>query len=175
MVCWVFCISALSSTNTPKSLHHMKTAERILIGIFILGIVLKMDSILGGAILTALSSTGLMGFYMFFGFAFFNNIPLKNVFSSSAYVDTAVLQIIEAILIGLFLVIIVGGLLFYALHWPGVRVMLTFGAVSCVITTIYTLSRRFFSSHRLYTNILLRLVPLCIIYACIIGYLISKG
>lgn len=114
----------------------MKKIELILGVIAIIGIVLKLFHIPGGAALTILSLLTLSVFYYVFSFALFNGIRLRDIFKKEAYKETNVRRIIGAILTGFDISTIIIGGLFKLQAWPGADVELLTGLVIAVIILI---------------------------------------
>jgi len=104
----------------------MKITEKILTVIAILATIMKLLHWPGANILLILSLLFLSILYMYFGFAFFNNIRLREIFKKDSYKETAVLRIIGAIFTGIIIGSGLIGILFVALFWPGGLIMLSF-------------------------------------------------
>ncbi len=114
----------------------MKKIELILGVIAIIGIVLKLFHIPGGAALTILSLLTLSVFYYVFSFALFNGIRLRDIFKKEAYKETNIWRIIGAIVIGWDLSIVIIGGLFKLQSWPGGNLELLIGLVIAIIILI---------------------------------------
>src|SRR4051812_16939260 len=105
----------------------MKLTERILISLTVLGVLLKLLLIPGASIIFLISIVLLWGLYFVFGFALFNNIRLRNIFKGKSYAHTNALRITGAACTGIVLSMLLNGILFKILHWPGAQVMLLSG------------------------------------------------
>ena len=63
----------------------MKITEKVLIALAIIGIVLHLNMIPGGSILTILSLMSLSCMYFYLGFALFNGLRFREVFKKENY------------------------------------------------------------------------------------------
>ena len=135
----------------------MKTFERILGIMFVIAIIMKLLLIPGGDILATLSLTFLSLFYLFLGFAFFNKIKLKNIFSQSSYKDISVLRIMGAIGAGWGFSAICNGILFKMMHWPDAGVYMLSGLIPIFVVAIIALFKFFRSKSDFYQTILTRI------------------
>ena len=111
----------------------MKNFERIFIGIALLSLVLKFFLITGGGILCFLSLITLSGFYFYLGFAFFNDLRINQIFKKESYLDIPRNRIFGGIISGISLSILLMGLLFKLMHWPGQAIYLYSGIISAFI------------------------------------------
>lgn len=114
----------------------MKLTEKILWGLCILGLILNVSLVPGGAILTVFSFALLSCFYFYFGFAFLNGIRLRHTFKKSSWKGISTLRILSAIFSGFAISSSLIGLLYYFLFWPGAKVMLLSGLFFMGITLI---------------------------------------
>lgn len=107
----------------------MKKAEIILGIIAIIGFIINIQLLPGGALLTTLSMSLLNIIYILFGFLLFNNIRLRHIFKKNHYKDVNAMQIIGAVFAGLVLSIIVIALLFHLNYWDGKWILLQIGLI----------------------------------------------
>lgn len=114
----------------------MKKAEIIILTLSIIAIGLNLLLIPGAGVLTALTLSTLSVIYMYFGFAFFNDIRLRNIFKKEAYGQIDKLRIIGAIGTGFALSLTIIGLLFKFQFWPGADYNLGAGLFGLLIVTI---------------------------------------
>ena len=63
----------------------MKKFELILGTLFFIGLIMNFLMLTGGGIISVLGICILLSFYMYFSFAFFNNIHLKKIFKKESY------------------------------------------------------------------------------------------
>ena len=106
----------------------MKKFEIVVGVIAILSFFLKILHLPGSSILTVLSFSILAIFY-YLGFAFFNNIRLREIFKSSSYQNTNAKRIIGAVGLGFALSTIIMGALFKIQLWPGGTFQLNIGLI----------------------------------------------
>ena len=94
----------------------MKKSEKIFGILFAIAIIFKLALYPGGRIISTVSMTLLACIYFYFGFAFFNNIKLKNVFNRKSYEGISVLRILGSIGTGMVLSTVCLGTLFKLSH-----------------------------------------------------------
>ena len=115
----------------------MIKSEKILGILFAIAIIFKFALWAGGAFISTISLTSLACIYFFLGFAFFNNIKLKSVFSGKSYEGISALRIIGSIGTGMGLSAVCFGILLKIAHLPGGGAMLSIGLIIIfVISTI---------------------------------------
>ncbi len=136
----------------------MKKGEVVLVISIIFGFILYALEVPGGLALMVLSFALLSMLYFYFGFAFFNDIRLRNIFSSESYRSVTSNKIIGAIAAGISISITVVGLLFKLMRWPGSVVMLTVGISSLTVIAIICIVKFRKFSNDYYTRILNRCV-----------------
>jgi hypothetical protein len=73
---------------------------------------------------------------MYFSFAFFNGIQLRNIFKKVAYTDVSALRIVGAIGTGIALSQTIIGLIFKFNEWPGAFVMMSVGLSGFLVVAI---------------------------------------
>lgn len=108
----------------------MKKAEISLILIILVLLTLALLNVPGMGLLMALFCPLLSILYFWFGFALFNDIPLKHIFKRKSYTDIPARNIILSVLMGIFISLIPIGILFKIQFWPGTSVFLKVGAYS---------------------------------------------
>ena len=135
----------------------MKRFEIIFGIVFLIAVIFKIADWPGGSILGTISLTLLACFYFLFGFAFFNKIRLKNIFSKDSYKEISVLRIIGSIGFGWGLSTVCMGILFKMMHWPGGNIQLGVGLTQIFVITIIALIKFFQSKNDFYKNVLLRI------------------
>lgn len=114
----------------------MKTTERILVSLFFIGVILSLTSLPGGFITLLFPSLLVSGMYFYFGFALFNEIPLKGLFKKEYHEKIPRMQVTTAIVTGIGLSIAIVGVLFKLQHLPGASMMLFGGVLLSVVSTL---------------------------------------
>jgi hypothetical protein len=117
----------------------MKKLEKILGLMFLVSLVLKFNLIVGGNSLISISLILLTLIYYPLGFAFFNDIPLKNIFKKSSYHSLTARRIIGTILLGIGFSAICMGTLFKLLNWPQANLNIIAGLVIIFIALVFSL------------------------------------
>ena len=135
----------------------MKRFEIIFGIVFLIALVLKFTLIPGGGILATVSLMPLAIFYCFLSFAYFNNIKLKNIFSTKSYRGISTLRITGSIGTGLGLSAICMGILFKIQHWPGGDFFSTVGLIAVIIVAIIAFIKFLRSKNDFYKKVLLRI------------------
>lgn len=136
----------------------MKITERILLVILILALAMKFAYLPGADILLILSIGILSIVYSSVGFALFNGIGLRDLFSGGAFKNTNAKKIIGAIATGFALSITTLGILFKIQSYPGANVMLYTGLVLLGIILIIVLLKMIKNRSRYYTRILIKVL-----------------
>ncbi len=116
----------------------MKKAEYILIITSIIALIMKMFEIPFGALLFLISIMVLSLIYYPMGFAFFNNIRLRNIFKKKSYQGLKVSRIRGAIVAGIVVSTLLTGVLFTVMHYPGAQNLLIVGVFSAMVIFIVT-------------------------------------
>ena len=135
----------------------MKKTEQLLIIVTLITIVLQALNIPGSAMILVivLSLTAML--YMYLGFAIFNQIGFRQIFRKKSYESVSGMRILGAIAAGFTLSILLTGLLFKIMLWPGSGPMLTVSAFPCMIIMIVGLIRYSRDQSPYYTFIFKRL------------------
>lgn len=119
----------------------MKIAERILIGIGLFGIALKLLHWPGGNIALILSISLLTIFYFIASYFLYNPTRVLIV-DGNSYKTTSSKRVLLAVVTGMSMPVALIGILFRLMHWPGASVMLLIGCLT--IAPIAILSLVFF-------------------------------
>ena len=93
----------------------MKKAESIFSVFILLGIILKLFDVPGNSIILILSFSSLAVIYFNFGFLFFNDIRLRDIFKRESYKKVTAKRTVGAIATGIALSLILIGILFKTL------------------------------------------------------------
>lgn len=138
----------------------MKKTEIILALLCVIAIILNITLVPGGIFLTLLSLMFLSMLYFGFSFLLLNQIRLRNIFKMESYQGVSAIQIIGAIGAGFTLSMLLGGMMFKLLRWPGSSVQLIASLFMAMIIVI-TCSIRYFMNRSAYCKrILLRTVSI---------------
>jgi len=139
----------------------MKKTEIIFAIIALVGLLFSCLLWPGGGLLATLGFFGLACLYMYFGFAFFNNIPLKKIFKGESYTaDTSEkrdYRIPISIFVGISFNTILIGLLFRFMFWPGGFFLMSVGIIFLVPMLIISLIRFLKTKSTFYTRIFIRM------------------
>ncbi|HEY0029288.1 MAG TPA: TPM domain-containing protein [Bacteroidia bacterium] len=134
----------------------MKLTEKILGALTILAIVFKLFLIPGGGVLFVIATQLLACLYFFFGFALFNSIRLRNIFSKAAYASVSTMKIVGAALMGIPLSMICVGITFKIQMWPGAQAMLIAGMTPAIIIFIISYIKYLTTKHVFYIHAMIR-------------------
>ncbi|MGC1392429.1 MAG: hypothetical protein WA816_15440, partial [Bacteroidales bacterium] len=110
---------------------------------------------LGGTILS-LSTMSLAIFYYIFGFAFFNQVEVKNLFKKEAYKESSVLKIAGAIVTGIGLSTTSLGILFKVQKWPLANENIMAGLFFIIIVSAIAIFKFLKNKNVYYKRILIR-------------------
>ncbi|MBI1767269.1 MAG: hypothetical protein HYR67_02710 [Bacteroidetes bacterium] len=114
----------------------MKLIERAGLIISLLGFLLKLLLIRTGNPILIISASVLAMIYFYFGFALLNDIGFRTMFKKASYADISTGRVLGAIGVGLFLSIVLIGILFKLQIWNGSREMITIGATGLFMTLL---------------------------------------
>ena len=135
----------------------MKRLEKILAILILIAFVLKLILVPFSGVLLTIFLLIIALIYYPFGFAFFNNIRLRNIFKKESYKGISVLHIIGAIVVGMALSVICVGILFKIQGYPMANFLLTDGLISSVIILIIGLIKYLKSKSSYYSFMLNRI------------------
>jgi hypothetical protein len=132
----------------------MRLLEKILaIGVLV-SLILRFNLIPGGDISLMAATMILTIIYYPFGFLFFNQIRLRDVFKKAAYKNVTAVTIFLAIVAGIGLSTTCIGSLFKLFHFSGATEMLTIGLVTIFIASLLALVL-FIKRNKIYCRFLL--------------------
>lgn len=135
----------------------MKKVEKLLPILILSSIALQALNIQGsGVVLVIVLSLAAM-LYAYLGFAIFNQIGLRQIFRKKSYESINAMRILGAITVGFTLSMILIGLLFKIMLWPGSGPMLIASTIPFMIIMIVSLIRYSRDQSSYYTFILKRL------------------
>ena len=121
----------------------MKRIEQIAAVLTIIGILMKLLLISGGAIVLGISLTVLATIYYPIGFFYFNSIPFGKIFKKESYKEMTFMRGLGTFGGGLIFSILTIGMLFKLLQLPGAGVMLTIGLTAGTLFFVVTLVKYF--------------------------------
>lgn len=124
----------------------MKRTEQILALLALLAIILNMALVPGGVAFTLLTLALLSSLYFYFSFALLNGIRFRKMFKKESYQGVSTLQIIGAIGTGFALSMLLVGIMFKLLRWPGASINLITGLLLTIIVTIVCVIRYFMNT-----------------------------
>ncbi len=134
----------------------MKKFEKTLVVLILVSLIMKFSFIMGGDILAILSISLLILVYYPLGFAFFNQVRLRDIFKKDSYKGVSGLRVFGAIVVGMGLSATCLGILFKLENWPGSNFNLMVGLVTTLIVSIIALIKFFKSKDNYYRQILKR-------------------
>ncbi len=134
----------------------MKKAEKILAVLIVVALVFRLLSLPGSFLLLVFSFPLLAIIYNPFGFAFFNNIRLRNIFKGESYKGVTVFRIIAAVITGIGLSLICIGSLFTIQQYPGADILIMSGFTVSVIILIASLANYVKTKKEFFSRILIR-------------------
>ncbi|NQY06090.1 MAG: hypothetical protein HRT68_07870 [Flavobacteriaceae bacterium] len=134
----------------------MKLLEGIALVIFFIGFAFKLLIWPGSGVILIISLGMLSCIYFGFGFAFFNNMSIKMLGTKGAFSHLSQLRIIGSFLTGVNLSILIIGILFGLLLWPGADVNLLLGLVPGVIILVLAILKQSRQPEHSYMRIVTR-------------------
>ena len=117
--------------------------ERILIVLFLVGILLRLFLIDGSALVLLFSLLLLSMFYFGFGFLVFNHLRIRAAFKNNVLQSIPKTKLLLGIVTGVNLSMLCIGILFGLLHWPGYKLMLLLSIPPALVILIFALYKRF--------------------------------
>lgn len=135
----------------------VKVIEKVLVGLTMLGLVVKLLHWPGGAMLIILGLGILAMFYPIAAYFLFSPVKYAQL-EGFAVNKTSPGRVVLSLGTGLCLPVGVIGLLFKMMHWPGAAVMLLIGLVTIVPIAIVSLVRYAGDKEDFYKQIAIRTV-----------------
>ncbi len=135
----------------------MKIAEKILAALSILGMLLRMAHISGGAMLSILALGIFSMFYFAAGFFLFNPTQTNEV-NGLQYKTTNVKRVVIAVFTGMTLSVALIGFLFKLMRWPGALAMILIAIISLIPIVIVAAIRLQKTNADFYKQVLIRSV-----------------
>lgn len=134
----------------------MKRIELILIALSGLVLILNFLKIPGSDFSLGLIFSLISIFYLYFGFAFFNNVRLRKIFKKASYQGISSGRILGGIATGIFLSIGIIAIMFKVFSFPGAMIQLALGLLGLGIITLIALIKFGASKEEYYSKILKR-------------------
>jgi uncharacterized membrane protein len=141
----------------------MKKLEMILIIGAIIGFILALINTPLDSLIVSVFSITLSCLYFCFGFALFNNSPLRKIFNEDSYKGLGTWEILIAIGTGIVLSILTSGFMFTILNYPSAKTLLAVGISLGAIIIILALIKNAQEKNRFYRKIILRSLVFLII------------
>lgn len=142
----------------------MKNVEKVLVIIFLIGIIFKAFSIVGGNILVFLSLFSLSIFYFFFTFPLLNNLNFNQVFKKKSYDTITSLRTLYSIFCSFAFYSFIIGMLFRIFNWENAVLIFWFGVVFLAICFTISLVKYFQNHSIFYKSVLMRIALFIIFY-----------
>jgi hypothetical protein len=156
----------------------MKTVEKVLIGITLLGLIIKLLHWPGGSILMILGLSILAFFYPIAAYFLFSPVKYFEV-DGMTFTETSAPRVILSLGTGFCLPVAVIGLLFRFMHWPGAKMMLLIGLVTIVPIAIVSLVKHSVTKDNFYKQIAIRTIVVAslalLLFTFVVLPLNSKG
>lgn len=140
----------------------MKTTEKILGILFLIGIILNLALIPGGSTLTILAGGGLAMIYPLIGFFVINDLRINQLLKGG-FKNIKPLHIVGAIFTGMAMSMLLIGLIFKLMMWPGASFMVIVGVFSSLSIVVIAGVKYILSKSVYYRRVLIRLVPLSVV------------
>lgn len=141
----------------------MKTIERILWILFLIGIIFNLALIPGGSILTVLIGGLLAMIYPLIGFFVINDLRINQLLKGGGLKNIKPLHVIGAIFTGMSMSLFLIGLMFKLMMWPGASAMVFLGVLSSLIIIVISGVKYALSKSVYYTRVFIRLVPMSVV------------
>jgi hypothetical protein len=150
----------------------MKTFEKVLVIIIIIGLILNIFSVPGSKILVDFPILILSLFYIFFSFALLNDISLSKILKKRSYNNINTLRIIFSIFSGWAFSCFLLGFLSELFSWKDSSLLFWTGLVYIMICLIICLIKYFKAHSIFYKSIIIRIIIYCCFYVFI--FLLAK-
>ena len=136
----------------------MRKFELIVGLVAILAFILKLLFIAGSGALLILSASTLTLFYFVFSFAYFNGIPIRNIFKKSSYQETNWKRVIGSIGLGFALSAVITGIMSKLQFWLGANFQLMSGLLATTLALIIALIFKSRKNDRFYSRVFSRII-----------------
>ncbi|WP_282015977.1 hypothetical protein [Marinifilum flexuosum] len=136
----------------------MKKTEKILAVIAFTSIILSMNHVPFGGVISVLSFTILALLYMYLSFALFNKIPFTRILKKEAYLNISKLRIFGTVLTGMVLSLSLIGMLFKLQLYPMADINLLTGILGLLIAAIVSIIKYSIGKDKFYVDILKRII-----------------
>lgn len=140
----------------------MKTTEKILGVLFLIGIILNLAVIPGGSTLTILAGGVLAMIYPLIGFFVINDLKINQLLKGG-FKNIKPLHIVGAIFTGMAMSMLLIVLMFKLMMWPGASFMVIVGVFSSLSIIVIAGIKYALSKSVYYRHVLIRLIPLSVL------------
>ena len=147
----------------------MKKAEIILGIIALIALILSLINVPGSGAVATSAIAMLSVLYMYFSFAFFNDIELKQILKKESYAGISAFRIIGSVCTGIFLASTIIGVFFKFNSFPGASNMLVFGLAGLVVVLILGLIKYQKGKSDFYKTLFKRVTPIMLAGIILMG------
>ena len=156
----------------------MKIVEKILIGITLLGLVIKLVHWPGGNILLVLGLGTLSLFYPVAAYFLFS--PQKQIEANGiTFKQTSAARVVLSLVTGFCMPVAVIGLLFKIMHWPGASFMLLIGFITIIPIAVVSTIQYLLKKEDFYKQIAIRTIAVgslaILLFAFLVLPMTTKG
>lgn len=145
----------------------MRVLEKVLVVLVIAGMIMRLFDIPSHSLFFVFPALGLACLYFLLGPLLFNGIRLRDIVKKMAYQNTKGKEMILAAILGLFLSIVVTGVIFKWMSWPNGNKMILIGGVSTSVLMILILV---LSNNTFKKSALFRVIPLLLISGILFSF-----
>lgn len=135
----------------------MKVFERVVILIFIIGIILKAFSLIGGDTLVFVSLFTLSVFYFIFSIVILNKMDFKQIFQRQSYDNISSLRALYSMFCSVAFYSFLTGLMFRTFNWENATLTFWLGVLLLSVCLIISLIKYMQYHSTFYKLILLRI------------------
>lgn len=134
----------------------MRIIEFLLVVTFLVGFTLRMFLVPNTNLIILISLIFLSFLYFGLGILIFNHIGIRDVLKKNPFNEVSKLKILGSILCGVNLSILVIGILFGLLHWPGYKLMVMVSLPPALIILFIVIVKVIKTSKSSYTKVISR-------------------
>lgn len=141
----------------------MKIAEKVLFVLVAISLTMKYALMESGTTLLLFALFFLATLYYLFTLGIVNSLSLKTMFRRASYAGQSTLRIVGIICMGIWMSVVMIGVLFKLLQWQGADNMLMIGADPLVIASAVALYKFAKSRHTVYRSVIVRVAPMSVV------------
>ena len=135
----------------------MNKIEKILFYIFIVTTLISIAFAFPGLnTILVISGSILSLAFFFFGFAIYNDISFRQVFKNSTYQTISSLRVLGSVGAGFFTSLLIIGILFKVMFWPGSYTNLIFGILGLFIILVIVAIKKSKLNYNVYNKVINR-------------------